>query len=76
MPIKTKRLTETSKPWFKSKIRKLIKCRDRAYTRWKRFKTNNLKEEYRTARRKINYEINKRKREYFENRFKSAGDTN
>lgn len=70
VPIRSKMNKTNTRPWFNSTIKSYIAQIDRAYSRWKRYKTPDLHEEYRSARRMLNNEINKT--EYYYTRFSSA----
>lgn len=75
LPIKTKIITSKSKPWFSETIKAAILRRDIAYSRWKRFKTSFLYDDYRSARRDVNNMIKYSKTCYYHRRFSSALDT-
>lgn len=72
VPIKTRILTSKSRPWFNANIKSLIKLRDLAHARWKRFRSNDLKEEFKTARSNVNYAIRRAKIEYYASRFSGS----
>lgn len=54
VPVKTKLLKQNTRPWFSLSISNLIKRRDLAYSRWKRFKIPLLHDEYRRIRKEVN----------------------
>ena len=58
------------RPWFNEHIKDLISKRDVAFSRWKRFKTNELYCGYKSARNKGSFEICKAKQNYYSNKFK------
>lgn len=72
VPEKTKRINSKTRQWFTSEIKVKIEERDLAYSRWKRFKTTLLRNEYCQARRDVNSLIRKTKSEYFTNKFSTA----
>lgn len=73
--VRTKINKSNTRPWFTTSIKLLIDRRDRAYTRWKKFKIPELKEEYRSLRRDVTREIRKSKSVHYSNRFKNAINT-
>lgn len=72
VPVKTITHTFKKKPWFNAEIKNLIKSRDLAFKRWKRFKTQILHDEYCNMRREVNKKIKRAKSEYYSNRFSAA----
>lgn len=72
VPLKTKLATPINNPWFNLEIKLFIQRRDLAYSRWKRFKTPELKCEFRVARKEVTYKIKLAKTNYFSNRFGNA----
>ena len=54
-------------PWFNSYIQK---CIDEAYSRWKHFKTNAFRDDFKSLRNKVNFAIRKAKESFYENKFK------
>lgn len=72
VPLKTKSTLVKTKSWFTTNIKQLIHQRDIAYSRWKRFKTLELKHEYSTARKCVNREIKLAKSEYYSKEFGTA----
>lgn len=72
VPLKTKILSAKNKPWFNASIKEAIQLRNLAYMRWKRFKTLDLKEEFRSARKEVNLLIKLAKSDYYSKRFGSA----
>ncbi|XP_075159620.1 uncharacterized protein LOC142232810 [Haematobia irritans] len=75
VPIKRIKVKSGTKPWFNDTIKTAIRERDIAYSRWKRFRLPHLLEEYRSARRIANRNINAAKTEYYSIRFNSALDS-
>ena len=65
VPLKTKTLAANNRPWFNSIIKQAIRSRDFAYSRWKRFRTSELKAEFRRARKDVNDKIRAAKSEYY-----------
>ncbi|XP_075157728.1 uncharacterized protein LOC142230995 [Haematobia irritans] len=72
LPLKTKRVSSNSKPWFNDEARIAIRERDLAFSRWKRFRTSSLREEFRVLRKRANVGIRRAKTRYFYDRFSSA----
>lgn len=72
IPIRTKTIRHTNKPWFSNDTKRLIEERDLAYETWKKFKTSELHETYRRRRRAVVSQIRKDKTSYYENKFNSA----
>lgn len=72
VPLRTKTLSQKQKPWFSSSIKRAISRRDIAYSRWKRFKTDQLHEEYHVARKEANKMIKRAKSEYYSVKFSAA----
>ncbi|XP_075167477.1 uncharacterized protein LOC142239569 [Haematobia irritans] len=70
--LKTKTIKNCNSPWFSDRIKQLIIDRDLAYQRWKRFKLDDMKEHFRSKRKKVNEEIKKAKTAYYQNRFYNA----
>lgn len=75
VPLRTRTKRFKSKPWFNLKIKQLISERNLAYSRWKRFKTNVLRDEFRRMRKEVNKEIKRSKCEYFSFRFSQTIDS-
>lgn len=75
VPIKTKKVVAKDKPWFTNAIKCLIQSRDLAYSRWKEFRTPELKEEYRVARNTVTFQTRNAKISYYSTRFGSALDS-
>lgn len=74
VPLRTRILNPQSRPWFNSNIKALIRKRDFAHGRWKRFKSTDLQQEFKTARREVNCAIRRAKFEYYAKCFsKSIG---
>lgn len=72
VPLRTKIIGQKQKPWFSSEIKDAIYLRDVSYTRWKRFKTTELYEDYLSAKRETNKLIKKAKSEFYAEKFSSA----
>lgn len=69
VPLKTITNHFKARPWFNTTIKGLIYERDSAYSRWKRFKIDAFREDFRQARSIVNKEIDKAKSLYYSNRF-------
>lgn len=76
VPEKTRKVSSKTLPWFNNNISRLILQRDIAYSRWKRFKTPELKDEFRSARREVNSKIKAAKMEYYSKLFGNAVQSN
>ena len=61
------KLSKKEVPWFNSYIQK---CIDEAYSRWKHFKTNAFRDDFKSLRNKVNFAIRKAKESFYENKFK------
>lgn len=72
VPLKIKTISYKKKPWFSGSIKDAIARRDFAYNRWKRFKTDQLHEEYRSERNEANKLIKKAKSEFYAAKFSTA----
>ncbi|XP_075158193.1 uncharacterized protein LOC142231470 [Haematobia irritans] len=72
LPIRAKTVSNRRRPWFCSDIGQAIRQRDLAYSRWKRLRTDELKDEFRAARRHANSVIKRAKIAYYNNRFQTA----
>lgn len=75
VPIKTNNLKENTRPWFSNTIRRLINLRDEAYSRWKKFRIPQLKDEFIKLRRDVNREIRRAKSAHYADRFSKAIDS-
>ncbi|XP_075162651.1 uncharacterized protein LOC142235284 [Haematobia irritans] len=75
VPTRIVRPGNTNSSWFNTSIKNMIKQRDIAYKRWRRFKTSELHEEFRLLRKQVNKEISNAKRQHFEESFRSAVDS-
>lgn len=67
-----KKIIRCEHPWFSNEIKLLIEERNSAYTRWKRFKTDELHAIFKILRRKVNAKIKIAKSKFYEDKFKSA----
>lgn len=72
VPVKTKMLRPTEKPWFSNRIKLLINDRNEAYERWKIFKTPELEQIFKNSRRKVNTEIRSAKCKFYEAKFSTV----
>ena len=72
VPVRTLKPRPETKPWFTNEIKELISKRDFAYKRWKRFKTIELREEYKFLRRKVVAAITKAKTKEINDKFDAA----
>lgn len=75
VPLKTKVVNHKQQPWFNNTIKFLIEKRDIAYQRWQHFKTFELHDMFKSARRAVVKSINAAKYEYYSQKFKSAIDS-
>ncbi|XP_075159066.1 uncharacterized protein LOC142232218 [Haematobia irritans] len=62
--IRNRRTKSNHRPWFNSTIKSCIRERDIAYSRWKRFRTPELLQEYRSSRNRVNSYIKAAKVQY------------
>lgn len=69
--IKTKRI-RNEHPWFSNEIKLLIAKRNHSYARWKRFKTTELHETFKSLRNRVNTLVKISKSKFYEEHFKSA----
>lgn len=72
VPLKTRIITNKTKPWFSTEIKEAINIRDFAYKRWKRFRTAELRVVYLSAKREVNAMIKKAKSEFYVQKFSSV----
>lgn len=73
--LKSRKIGAQNREWFSSYIRHLIEKRELAYSRWKRFRTLSLHDEYRAARKLVNVKIKEAKRNFYSEKFSSALST-
>lgn len=72
VPLRKKVVSQKDRPWFSSNIKCAINRRDLAYSRWKRFKTTQLHNEYRFERNTTNKLIRDAKSLFYANKFSTA----
>jgi len=75
VPLRKKTIKTNSKPWFNQDIQGLIKQRDVAYKRWKRYKTPELLASLNEIKNKTAKEIKLAKTRYYENKFRGIVDS-
>lgn len=75
VPIVTKNIKCNDRPWFTGEIKHLMEVRDSAYKLWKRYKTPDLKDILRQAKRNVVAKIKQSKSIFYKNKFKNAIDT-
>ncbi|XP_075157817.1 uncharacterized protein LOC142231083 [Haematobia irritans] len=75
VPKKVLRTKPTQQPWFNHEIKKLIRDRDNKYKRWKRYKTTQLYDHFKLARREVTKAINIAKSSYYQRKFNDAVDS-
>lgn len=75
VPLKTKVIKPNQHPWFSPEINQLIKKRNDAHSRWKKFKTPELQLIFKTARRDVVNSIKLAKSLFYERKFSSAMDS-
>lgn len=73
--LRTRTLCTEGREWFTTDLNFFISKREMAYSRWKRFRTESLHDEYKAARRLANAKIREAKRKYYAIRFSNALDT-
>uniref|UniRef100_A0A1B0ACH7 Uncharacterized protein n=1 Tax=Glossina pallidipes TaxID=7398 RepID=A0A1B0ACH7_GLOPL len=62
-------------PWFKNSILRLIRFRDECHSRWKRYRTPQLYDDFRAARCRVNQQVRAAKIEYYSNKFQYCTDS-
>jgi len=63
--------------WFNYNIKNLIQTRDKSYAKWKRYKTENFYNEFKSNRKLVNETIAEAKRNYYIHKFQhSKNNTN
>lgn len=72
VPLRTKTLLPNSAPWFSNQIRALMRQRDLAYNRWKRFRLESHRSCYCTLRNKVVTEIRVAKSLFYSNRLNAS----
>lgn len=72
--IKSK-VIRNNKPWFTPEVENLISERNRAYARWKRYRTPDLYRTFKTARTAVNTKIRITKSMFYKNKFQSCIDS-
>lgn len=75
VPLTKKCIKYSQPPWFNNDIRHAIVNRDNVYKRWKRFKTGQLHDLFKSARKHVVCLISSAKSAYYQHRFKSAIDS-
>ncbi|XP_075158103.1 uncharacterized protein LOC142231377 [Haematobia irritans] len=75
IPIRNRRTKSNNRPWFNSTIKSCIRERDIAYSRWKRFRTSELLQEYRSSRNGANSYIKAAKVRYYAGKLHGAVDS-
>jgi len=58
--------------WFSSEIKNLTRQRDVAYLRWKRYKADEFRKQYKEARVKLNKKIKSAKKEHYNIQFNNC----
>lgn len=72
VPLKRRVVKSRQQPWITGRVTELISKRNRAYSRWKRFRTERLHDEYRTLRNQVVKEIRENKMSFYGERYNSA----
>jgi len=75
LPLKTKKIKPTQKPWFCDNIKRLITQRNKTYNRWKRYRTSDIYEEFKNISKNIVKMIDTAKAEYYRSKFTDAVST-
>ncbi|XP_075155471.1 uncharacterized protein LOC142228831 [Haematobia irritans] len=75
VPLKIIKSKPKQQPWFNQEIKTSISKRDLIYKRWKRYKTVELHEEFKNARREVNEKIKVAKTEFYRQQFGMAVDS-
>jgi len=69
VPLRKKTIKPRTKPWFNTSIEMLIKQREVAYKRWKRYKTPELLSAFNEVKKNTAREIKMAKIRHYENKF-------
>lgn len=69
VPLKTINVIDQSRPWLTQRILNLINQRNNAYSRWKRFRSNDCWHFFKLLRNHVNQEIRSSKRAYYCSKF-------
>ncbi|XP_061388519.1 uncharacterized protein LOC133323619, partial [Musca vetustissima] len=72
VPLKTFSPKNEEKPWFNNHIKDIIYKRDYSYKRWKKYKTPELYEQFKSLRREVTRCIQKAKSTYYKCKFSTA----
>lgn len=75
VPLKKRNIKSSQKPWFTTQIKLSIEQRDIAYSRWKRYKTTELYNNYRIARKIANKTIRQAKASYYAEKFSNSASS-
>ncbi|XP_075159089.1 uncharacterized protein LOC142232235 [Haematobia irritans] len=75
VPMVTKNIKTDLKPWFTSEVKTLIDIRERAYKRWKRYKTPELYSTFQSARKDVVRKVKHEKLIFYTNKFNNATST-
>ncbi|KAI8115978.1 hypothetical protein CVS40_11883 [Lucilia cuprina] len=65
IPVKTKIIISSSRPWFNMNLCKLLEKRNLAYDEWKRYRTLQTYDTFKSIRKTVNRAIKNAKRDYF-----------
>lgn len=76
VPVRKKIVKSSTKPWFNQNICDLIVKRNSAYDKWKRYKTTQSNDIFKSLRRSVTREVKLAKQRYFSRVFSEAIDTN
>jgi len=72
VPVKTKIRKSKFEPWLSNQTLELIKKRNTAFNRWKRFKTPNMRQEFTQLRNLVTKMVKSDKTNYYRNKFSCA----
>ncbi|XP_075151058.1 uncharacterized protein LOC142225166 [Haematobia irritans] len=75
VPMVTNNIKIDLKPWFTSEVKTLIDIRERAYKRWKRYKTPELYSTFQSARKDVVRKVKHEKLIFYTNKFNNATST-
>lgn len=73
--VKTRKTKGRETPWFTSETKLLIARRDELYRRWKRYRTIDLQNEFKAARRAVVTKVRLDKTVYYREKFRTAVTT-
>lgn len=70
-PYKTVRITKSPAPWLTENLRLMIKIKNKAFAKYKKFKTTETWNEYKNLRNLVNFSVKMEKKAYLQHKFKT-----